>query len=245
MQLPPSSARPPAHWLAIILHALALFPVAAFTATTPDAAQQPLPEASTKAFGINVAFQVDPSRRDEFIEVMTASRPEAATQFVLGQDIDDEGKFYLHEEFGSRTDNPNVLTTYCDGAVPLLESSAFETFPVASEFDLMHDGHASRVDNARGTVCLNVELCVKPEAREEFLAVIRNNKEGSDAEPLCAQYTWGEDIYDPNKFHFHEQYDGEEGLLAHFEGEHFKVWEAFASKDPFTRPPRVEKFAVL
>lgn len=238
--------RPHARRLSVLSHALVLLPAAAFTAASPDPAQQqPLPAASTKAFGINAAFRVRPSRRDEFVRVLTSSRPEAATQFVLGRDADDEGKFYLHEEFGSRTDNPNVKTTYFDGAVPLLESGAFETFPVASEFDLMHVGHERRVENTRGAVCLNVELCVRPEARDRFLEVIRNNKEGSDAEPLCAQYSWGEDIYDPNKFHFHEQYVGEEGLLAHFEGEHFKEWEAFASTDPFTRPPRVEKFTVL
>ena len=249
MRLPPSSARPLARWLSVPIHALLvlLLPAAAFTASSPDAAQQPLPAASAKAFGINVSFQVAPSRRDEFVAVLTGSSsiPEAATQFVLGQDVDDEKKFYLHEEYDSRTSNPNVMTTYFDGAVPLLESGAFETFPQASEFDLMHAGHVERVDNVKGAVCLNVELCVKPEVRERFIEVIRNNKEGSDAEPLCRQYSWGEDIYDPNKFHFHEQYEGEEGLLAHFEGEHFKVWEEFASTDPFTRPPRVEKFTVL
>ncbi|EJK63896.1 hypothetical protein THAOC_15422 [Thalassiosira oceanica] len=104
--------RPHARRLSVLSHALVLLPAAAFTAASPDPAQQqPLPAASTKAFGINAAFRVRPSRRDEFVRVLTSSRPEAATQFVLGRDADDEGKFYLHEEFDSRTDNPNVKTT--------------------------------------------------------------------------------------------------------------------------------------
>ena len=211
---------------------------------SPDS-PPPLPTASTRAFGINVAFRVDPSRREEFVAALAAAAPAAATQFVLGRDVDDENRFYLHEEFESRTDNPNVKTTYCDAAVPFLETGAFATFPISSEFDLAHGGHAEKVTTVKGAVCLNVELCVKPEVRDRFLEVIRNNKEGSDAEPLCTQYSWGEDIYDPNKFHFHEQYEGEEGLTAHFEGDHFKVWEEFAAGDVFSRPPRVEKFTAL
>lgn len=166
-------------------------------------------------------------------------------QFVVGQDVKDPNKFYLHEEYESRTDNPNVKTTYLDEVITLLETGAFATFPVSNEFDLLHEGHPEKVTNVKGAVCLNVELCIKPEVRDQFLDVIRNNKAGSDDEPLCRQYSWGEDIYDPNKFHFHEQYVGEEGLAAHFEGDHFKVWEEFAASDPFVRPPRVEKFTVL
>ncbi len=229
--------------LFLIIHASAVIGLtAAFSAPSPD---PPLPATSTRPFGINVAFQVDPTRRDEFINVLTSANLDPATQFVFGQDVDDENKFYLHEEFEYRTDNPNVKTTYFDGAVPFLESGAFSKFPVASEFDLAHAGHAERVINEKGAICLNVELCVKLEVRDKFLEVIHNNKSGSDKEPLCTQYSWGEDIYDPLKFHFHEQYIGEEGLLAHFEGDHFKVWEEFAAGDPFTRPPRVEKFVVI
>jgi len=93
---------------------------------------------------------------------------------------------------------------------------------------------------------LNVELCIKPEVREEFLDVIRNNKEGSDKEPLCLQYSWGENENTPNTFHFHEEYIGEEGLAAHNAAPHFAVWEEFASKgSPFAKPPIVHKFKAL
>lgn len=219
--------------------------VSAFTAQSP-----PLPTPATKPFGINAAFHVEPTRREEFLAVLVTKatsslEDESAMQFVVGQDVDDSNKLYLHQEYGSRTDNPNVKTTYFDGAVAFLETQAFCTFPIANEFDLHHDGHDQTATNVKGAVCLNVELCIKPKVREEFLDVIRQNKAGSDVEPLCMQYSWGEDIYDPNKFHFHEQYVSEDGLLQHFEGDHFKVWEAFASSDPFTRPPRVEKFTVL
>ena len=225
-----------------LLHVFAVLPAAAFTASSQN---NNLPASSTKPFGINVAFHIEPTRRDEFLDVLRSTTLEPAKQFVIGQDVDDIHKFYLHQEFESRQDNPNVKTSYFDEVIPFLETESFVTFPVASEFDLHHDGHDQEVKNVKGAVCLNVELCIKPEVREEFLEVIRNNKAGSDEEPLCMQYSWGEDIYDPNKFHFHEQYVSEEGLTAHFEGDHFKVWEKFASGDPFVRPPRVEKFTVL
>jgi len=226
--------------LLLIIHAVILPTAVAFTAPSP-----PLPSPETKPFGINAAFHVQPTRRDEFLNVLKNTILEPAMQLVVGQDVDDPNKFYLHEEFRSRTDNPNVKTTYLDGIVTFLETEAFKSFPISNEFDLQHEGHVEKATNAKGALCLNVELCVKPEVREEFLDVIRNNKAGSDAEPLCMQYSWGEDIYDPNKFHFHEQYVNEDGLLAHFQGDHFKVWEEFASGEPFTRPPRVEKFTLL
>ena len=86
--------------------------------------------------------------------------------------------------------------------------------------------------------CLNVTLYVKPERREEFIACILANQEGTlTTEPLCLLYTWGEDTKNPNTFHFQEAYIGEEGLEAHRKAAHFLKWEEFASSDPFTKPP--------
>lgn len=204
-------------------------------------------------FAINVAFQVKPERRDDFLQVMQnnvrrtlASEPNAM-QFVLGQDADDANTFYLHEEYRTRADHADAHsnTSHYAECVAFFATEPFVASHVADEFALLHSGPSHKVPNTEA-VCLNVELCIRPEVREEFLGVIRQNKAGSDEEPRCMQYSWGESANEPNTFHFHEQYVGEEGLVAHNAAEHFAVWEAFAEKgDPFARPPVVQKYKVL
>ncbi|KAL3924070.1 MAG: hypothetical protein SGILL_001274 [Bacillariaceae sp.] len=96
-------------------------------------------------------------------------------------------------------------------------------------------------------VALNVILRIKPEVRDEFLKVILNNQQGTmnkELEPLALEYTFGEDASEPNTFHFHEKYIGEEGIAAHNSAPHFLVWEEFAGTDPFTAPPEVYKFVI-
>ena len=52
--------------------------------------------------------------------------------------------------------------------------------------------------------CLNVKLCVRPERRDEFIACIRDNQKGTlSTEPLAVEYVWGEDVDQPNTFHFY------------------------------------------
>ncbi|KAL7534901.1 hypothetical protein ACHAXR_006147 [Thalassiosira sp. AJA248-18] len=203
-------------------------------------------------FCINVAYDVKPDRRDEFLQVMQRDDLEPkAMQSVLGQDVDDANKFYLHQEFQSKGDyyDPTTYNERLD--VDFFQTDPFRRFPVANDFKLVHDGHEAKVTNVKGTLCLNVQLCIKQEVRDLFLAVIQQNKAGSDAEPLCRQYSWGESVGTFNKFHFHEQYDeGQVGLEAHFAGEHFKVWEEFTQMEdidggPFERPPVVQKFVIV
>jgi quinol monooxygenase YgiN len=221
--------------LSLLSHLLAILPVAAFTASPQ------------RSFAINAAFDVKPDRRDDFLKIIKSDIEPKAIQSVLGQDVDDANRFYLHQEFESRDDYNGPATYKNEQGVPLFETDPFNIFPVINDFELCHDGYDKRVTNVKGALCLNVEICIKPEVREEFLEVIANNKAGSDAEPLCMQYSWGEAVHAFNTFHFHEQYKGDEGLNAHFEGDHFKVWEKFASKDdsPFVRPPIVQKFLIL
>lgn len=206
-----------------------------------------------KPFAINVKFIVKPERRDEFLKVLSNNMHQTITlepnalQFVLGQDVDDGNIFYLHEEYKTRADHadPHSKTTYYDDCMAFFATEPFAEPHVADEFTLAHDGPASKVSSVEA-VCLNVELCIKPEVREEFLKVIRSNKAGSDKEPLCLQYSWGENVDVPNTFHFHEQYIGEEGVAAHNAAPHFLVWEEFASKgNPFAKPPVVQKYKVL
>ncbi len=98
------------------------------------------------------------------------------------------------------------------------------------------------------TVALNVILRIKPEFREKFLEVILNNQKGTlnkELEPLAIEYIFGEDIDEPNTFHFHEKYVGEEGIAAHNAAPHFLLWEEFVQTNPFTAPPEVYKFSLF
>ena len=97
---------------------------------------------------------------------------------------------------------------------------------------------------AAAAYCLNVNLYVKPERRQEFLTCIRANAAGTlSSEPAAIEYTWGESATEPNTFHFHEKYVDEAGFQAHTQTPHFAAWETFASSDPFTKPPEVTFFS--
>ena len=82
---------------------------------------------------------------------------------------------------------------------------------------------------------IQVSFDVKPERVEEFLSEIRKNEVATlGGEPLARGYQWGEDIETPNRYHFHEEYVGQEGFQAHLDSEHIKSWDAFVASDPFS-----------
>jgi quinol monooxygenase YgiN len=106
---------------------------------------------------------------------------------------------------------------------------------------------SSNDDGSAPIVALNVILRIKPEVRDKFLEVILNNQKGTEdkeLEPLALEYIFGEDTSEPNTFHFHEKYLGEEGIAAHNAAPHFLVWEDFAQTNPFTSPPEVYKYVI-
>ena len=93
--------------------------------------------------------------------------------------------------------------------------------------------------------CLNVNVFVKPERREDFLKAIAVNSAGTlSNEPLNISYIWGESTTEKNTFHFQEQFRGEEGFIAHTNSPHFAVWKEFADAEdsPFWKPPVVVFF---
>ena len=93
--------------------------------------------------------------------------------------------------------------------------------------------------------CLNVNVFVKPERREDFLKAIAVNSAGTlSNEPLNISYIWGESTTEKNTFHFQEQFKGEEGFIAHTNSPHFAVWKEFADAEdsPFWKPPVVVFF---
>lgn len=206
--------------------------------------------ASSGLFAINVRVAVKPERRAEFLRVIQADAAQTvgtepgALQFALGADATDPSAFHFHEQYKSQADlDYHFSTPHFKEWNDFCETKPFISDPIVNIYQCHHE--PVKVP-PRPAFCLNVELCIKEQMREEFLAVIDNNQRGSRAEPLCLQYDYGESTTEPNSFYFHEQYtgkmDGKEGFDAHSAAPHFAKWEAFAGKNPFTKDPVVSFF---
>jgi len=206
-----------------------------------------------KPYMLNVKHVVKPEFRDAYLEHMlnnqkgTTETENGALQFVVGEDVETPNTFYLHEAY----DNYSEYLKHEDTAHFASTVLFFrENNPFTQEIVTRFVGSHSPVKHPkRSAYCLNVELCVKPNFRDEFLQVITNNAANSNKEPLCLQYVWGESTDTPNSFYFHEQYTGKEagleGFEAHSKTPHFVAWEEFTTKDPFSKPPVVEFFRTL
>jgi quinol monooxygenase YgiN len=205
---------------------------------------------------VNLKLTVKPERRDEFIMLIkdnqeqTLTSESAALQYVVGEDTTTPNTFYIHEEFtGEQGFLDHRNTPHAANWVAFRNSKPF-TEDGEPEFNFFEGFHEAVAVPVRTAYCLNVQLCVKPEVREEFLKVINTNEMGSNNdEGLCLQYVYGECKDVPNKFIFHEEYkgadDGKQGFDAHTTAPHFLVWEEFAATDPFTKPPVVDFFRTL
>ena len=92
------------------------------------------------------------------------------------------------------------------------------------------------VSNIKKPFGVNLKCSVKPERREDFLSLVRENqKKTLETEPAALQYVVGEDIDNLNTFYIHEQFIGEEGFLAHRSTDHAADWANFKKTDPFTK----------
>lgn len=213
---------------------------------------------TARPFAVNLKLSVKPDRRDDFLILIrenqkaTLATEPAALQYVVGEDTTNKNTFYVHEAFTSEQgfldhrDTPHAAdwAAFCD-----TQPSPF-TDGGEPAFECYVGTHDPVKVPVRPAFCLHVELCIKPEIRDEFLKVIENNANGSNNdEPLCLQYVYGENTDVPNTFVFHEEYkgadDGKEGFEAHQGAPHFAAWEEFAGTDPFTKPPVVNFFKTL
>lgn len=207
---------------------------------------------------LNVALQVKPERREEFLEIIqydaqeTMRQEKGAVQFTVGQSTTDDNLFHLHEQYLTMKDlEIHRSTSHFQKWQSFCDTSPFVSDPICQEYFLTPpsvDVPPKVVQADEPSVfCLNVELCIQESVRDSFLSVIQNNQKGSlTTEPLCRQYVYGESTTTPNTFYFHEQYIGEEqgqeGFQAHKLSSHFQVWEEFAAKNPFTKDPAVSFF---
>ena len=70
---------------------------------------------------------------------------------------------------------------------------------------------------------LLVEVQIKPDKREEFLAAITENAEHCEKnEPGCLRFDVLQDANDPDKYWYYEVYKDEASVQAHRESEHFQ-----------------------
>jgi (4S)-4-hydroxy-5-phosphonooxypentane-2,3-dione isomerase len=214
---------------------------------------------STTAFSgpiaLNVKVSVKPERREDFLKIIqydaeqTLLTEPGALQFTVGEDVESANIFYFHEQYRTIQDVDFHKST--PHFLKWVEFQTTDPFTEPLMVDLYQCNHEPTPVPMRPAYCLNVQLCIQPEARDEFLKVILNNQQGSRKEPLCLQYDVGENIQTPNVFHFHEQYtgkdDGKEGFNAHAAAPHFAVWEEFASKGAgvFTKDPVVHFFRTV
>jgi quinol monooxygenase YgiN len=238
-----------------------------------------LPSAdTTKSLGnmmmgpycLNVKMGIRPDQRETFLSLIKEDQEQSLTtepeclQFVVGEDINKPNIFYLHEEYKtmagfqyhSTTPHFHKWNTFCKTNPWLNNNKDDDDDGGEPVVEFYHGTHTATTDkwprhDDRVVYCLNVNLYVKPQVRDEFLNVIANNKIGSDnQEPLCLQYVYGESTETPNLFHFHEQYtgndDGNEGFTAHTQAPHFAAWEMFANTgEPFSKPPVVNFFKTV
>jgi autoinducer 2-degrading protein len=74
-------------------------------------------------------------------------------------------------------------------------------------------------------VILMVQVHIKPEMRDRFLAVIEHDATHSEGdEPGCLRFDVLQDSEDPNQFYYYEVYRDEAARAAHRETPHFKSY---------------------
>ena len=120
-----------------------------------------------------------------------------------------------------------------------------------------------------GVYYRDAKMSVRPERREEFIAVIRNNgRETIGKEPGALAYVrsppharahrkpracrpprreqvWGENADTPNLFHFHAAYRGDEGFAEHAATPHYRAWTEFVATEPFSTEPQFDTYYMV
>ena len=211
--------------------------------------------AKVKPYCLNLRCSIKPDRREEFISKLKEQQQKTleeseSLQYVIGEETESTNTFYIHEQYLGREgydahcNMPHVAewerykqsNAFIEGGEPIVQCFYGEQEPVKTP--------------VRSAYCVAVELYIKPDVIEEFTQVIEGNSRGSNNdEPLCLQYVYGKSTTDSNLFIFHEEYtggnDGKDGFDAHASTPHFKVWEEFAAKEPFTKDPVVHFFKSL
>lgn len=78
---------------------------------------------------------------------------------------------------------------------------------------------------------LMVEVQIKPDKRDEFLASITENARACERDEAgCLRFDILQDSEDPNKYFYYEVYRNDDDVKAHFESPHFHKYRAQATE---------------
>ena len=207
----------------------------------------------SKVVALNVKVVVKPEHRGEFLKLIKTDAQQSRTvepgclQFMAGKDVDDDNIFYLHEQYENQaaldfhngTPHLQDVLKFVTDKDPLVEPIVINTYKCQHV--------PQKIDNSQfESYCLNVESCVKPELRDEFLELMTSHQLKSQAEQACLQFDWGVSNDDPNTFYIHEEYENKDGFDAHEQSTHFAKFIKFNDeKKPYTQPQVVQFYTNL
>lgn len=210
---------------------------------------------------VNAILVVSLNRKVEFLKVLEDQIQASINydhteptllQCVLGEDLDQEGMFHCHlkYEFASNDQvsvqmNKNSHSLFWN-TIPTEEWRRLEVaslqlplvynaWIVAPVSDSNVPPNPKPVPPGTTTFCINANLHIHPDHREELLSLLEHARSQSIREPLCVEYHYGESLTHPNTFHVHQQYrghdGGKEGFDKHAETVHYQQWKQFSSNE--------------
>ncbi|CAB9502105.1 Homocysteine S-methyltransferase 1 [Seminavis robusta] len=203
--------------------------------------------------------------RKELDVAIQGNDPPSLLSCIVGENSDSEDEtedcttFHCHLKFECATreeavaafvDNKPKLFRWDESAVNhppfyLLRPPQINVWTVAPEApDAPPNPKPTPTPPGCRLFCLNANLHVRPEHRQEFLQLLEHARSESIQEPLCVEYQFGESLTTPNSFHVHQAYmgdnGGKEGFDKHATTQHYQKWNDFSkdeNKDPFVTKP--------
>jgi len=89
---------------------------------------------------------------------------------------------------------------------------------------------------------LVVKFQLKPEYREQFLRIARDDARGANYdEPGCRRFDVAVDEADPNRIFFYEVYEDEAAFQAHVKTPHFERYRAATGDYMYSAPVEVHR----
>ena len=173
-------------------------------------------------FCLNVCLRIRPERRDEFLDCIRANQegtlttePLAVT-YVYGEDEMESGTWRFFEQyigkegFEAHRKTPHFAAWEAFAATePFSAPPEVKFFVEDSATSVCAGAAAVHAVLAEGDFtklfCLDVQMSVKHEHRDNFLEALRADQQGAlTSEPLAVSYLFGEDTETPNRFHMFE-----------------------------------------
>mmetsp|Transcript_10534 Transcript_10534/g.21342 ORF Transcript_10534/g.21342 Transcript_10534/m.21342 type:complete len:265 (-) Transcript_10534:79-873(-) len=232
-------------------------------ARAPPSTMSIIERPDSALFCLNVCLRIKPERREEFLECIRANQegtlttePLAVT-YVYGEDELTPNTWRFFEQYvGKEGFEAHTKTAHFAAWEAFASTEPFSAPPEVRFFvedsskSVCAGAAAVREVLAEGDFtklfCLDVQMSVKPESRDAFLAALRADQQGAlTSEPLAVSYLFGEDTETANVFHMFEAYSGgRDGFAAHSQTPHYARWAEFKATEPFSAPAKVGYYEV-